>query len=245
MRKIISSLLFVSILAFASCSKDDDSSKKTETLGNAKKVILNTYSEQGNFTNTLLYEFNYNENSLISAVKITDINGVTNRTINYNSQKRISQITQTFNNTAKIITITYNGENATVSFSGQSNPYTLTYDSTNKSYQYSNGTDMGTLLYGENENITEITSENTVVFSKNVVTDIKGIYANQDKLLTFISSFLSNGEFLFFDRNATSALYYNDTNYTINNEQEKGSLTYYEMINNSTQLKIADIIITY
>lgn len=245
MKKYILTLLFVSIFSLVSCSKDDDATPEQETLGNAKKVILNTYSEQGNITTTTLYEFSYNENSLLSAMKITDVDGVKNRTINYNADKKVSQITQTFGNVAKILTVTYNGENATVSISGQNEPYLLTYDSANNTYDYSNGTDSGTLIYGENQNLTEVFSENTSVFSKNVVSDIKGIYTNQNKLLTFISSFFSTGELLFFDRNAASTLFFNNENYSITNESEKGSLTYYTMINTSTQIKIADVIIIY
>lgn len=244
MKKNISTLLFVSIFSLISCSKDDDATPQ-ETLGNAKKVILNTYSEQGNITTTTLYEFSYNENSLLSAMKITDVDGVKNRTINYNADKKVSQITQTFGNVAKILTVTYSGENASISISGQNEPYILTYDSSNNTYDYSNGTDSGTLIYGENQNLTEVFSENTSVFSKNVVSDIKGIYTNQNKLLTFISSFFSTGELLFFDRNAASTLFFNNESYSITNESEKGSLTYYTMINTSTQIKIADVIIIY
>lgn len=245
MKKIISSLLFVSILSLVSCSKDDDSTSEEQTLGNAKRVVINTFSEQGNLTTTTLYEFSYNENSLLSAMKITDVDGVKNRTINYNADKKVSQITQTFGNVAKILTVTYSGENATVSISGQNEPYLLTYDSANNTYDYSNGTDSGTLTYGENQNLTDVFSDNMSILSKNVVPGIKGIYTNQNKLLPFISSFLSGGEFLFFDRNATSTLFYNGESYSITNESEKGSLTYYTMINTNTQVKIVDVFITY
>ncbi|NHN24273.1 hypothetical protein FIA58_001180 [Flavobacterium jejuense] len=245
MKKNISTLLFVSIFSLISCSKDDDGTVQQETLGNAKKVILNTYSEQGNITTTTLYEFSYNENNLLSAMKISNVDGVKNRTINYNADKKVSQITQTFNNVTKILTVAYNGENATVSISGQNEPYGLTYNTTNGTYNYSNGTDSGTLTYGENQNLIGISSNNISVFSKNIVPSIKGIYANQDKLFAFISSFLSNGDFLFFDRNAASTLFFNNENYSITNESEKGSLTYYAMINTNTQVKIADVIIIY
>ncbi|CAM3904024.1 MULTISPECIES: hypothetical protein [Flavobacterium] len=245
MKKYILSVIIVSTLSLVSCSKDDDATPQQETLGNAKKVILNTFSEQGNLTTTTLYEFSYNENSLLSAMKISNVDGVKNRTINYNPDKKVSQITQTFNNVAKILSVTYSGENATVSISGQNEPYGLTYNTTNGTYNYSNGTDSGTLTYGENQNLIGISSNNISVFSKTIVPSIRGIYANQDKLFAFISSFLSNGDFLFFDRNAASTLFYSGENYSITNESENGSLTYYAMINTNTQVKIADVIIIY
>lgn len=245
MKNNILTLLVMFVFSLISCSKDDDATPQQETLGNAKKVILNTYSEQGNLTTTTLYEFSYNENSLLSAIKITDVDGVKNRTINYNADKKVSQITQTFGNVAKIITVTYNGENATVSISGQNEPYVLTFDSTNNTYDYSNGTDSGTLIYGENKNLIGVTSNNISVFSKDIVPSIRGIYAKQDKLLSFISSFFSIGDFLYFDRNAASALFFSGENYTITNESENGSLTYYAIKKTNNQLKIADVIIIY
>lgn len=245
MKKNISTLLFVSILSLVSCSKDDDGTVEQETLGNAKKAILNFYSEQGNLASSALYEFSYNESGLVSSVKVTDVDGVKNRTINYNADKKVSQITQAFEGVTKVLTVNYNGENATISISGQNDPYILTYDSSNNTYDYSNGTDSGILTYGENQNLTEIFSENSSVFSKNVVPDIKGIYKNQNKLLTFFFSFFSTGEFLFFDRNAMSALSFDGVNYIINNESEKGSLIYYNMINTANQKKIVDVTIIY
>ncbi|MVO09481.1 hypothetical protein GOQ30_09960 [Flavobacterium sp. TP390] len=246
MKNIISSLLLVSLFALVACSKnDDDATINDVTIRNPKKVILNTYSNQGNLTNTVLYEFSYNEKSLLSTVKITDVDGVKNRTINYNSEDRISQITQTSGNNAKILTVTYTGENATLSISGETNPYLFTYSSSNNSYDYSNGTDNGTFFFGENDNLIEIISENASIFSKSVTTEIKGIYANQNKLTAFFFSFLNNGEFLFFDRNAMSTLSFDGVNYIINNESENGSLTYYNMINATTQIKIVDVIIIY
>lgn len=245
MKNIISSLLLVSLFTLVACSKDDDATINDVTTRNPKKVILNTYSNQGNLTNTVLYEFSYNEKSLLSTVKITDVDGVKNRTINYNSEDKISQITQTSGNNAKILTVTYTGENATLSISGETNPYLFTYSGSNNSYDYSNGTDNGTFFFGENDNLIEIISENTSIFSKSVTTEIKGIYANQNKLTAFFFSFLNNGEFLFFDRNAMSTLSFDGVNYIINNESENGSLTYYNMINATTQIKIVDVIIIY
>lgn len=245
MKKNISALFFVLILSLVSCSKDDDGTVEQETLGNAKKAILNFYSEQGNLASSALYEFSYNENNLVSSVKVTDVDGVKNRTINYNADKKVSQIIQTFEGVTKVLTVDYNGENATVSISGQNEPYVLIYDSSNNTYDYSNGTDNGTLFFGENDNLIEIISESTSVFSKNITPEIKGIYANQNKLTAFFFSFLNIGEFLFFDRNAMSELSFDGVNYIINNESEKGSLTYYNFINTANQKRIVDVTIIY
>lgn len=236
-------------LFLVSCSKDDDTTtNSTPSLGNPRKAILNNYSGGGNLTESSIFEFGYNENKLITSIKEINNTRVVNSIISYDSEKRINQIIETTGSNEVTKTISYSGNQITISVSGQANPATLNYNSTTDSYDYTVGGSTTTIKYDSKGNLIQYALGNQVVLSKNIDSSIKGIFTGQDKFLSIFlrTQSLSNPlYFVFCDVNAFNQVFLDGNTLTIHNESMNGSITSAEYFEIGSQQKLLDISVIY
>lgn len=250
MKKIYSTIVVVLTLFLVSCSKDDDTNTNNSnpSLGNPKKAIMNSYADEGNLSDASILEFGYNENKLITSIKEINDTRVINTSISYDAEKRINQIIETTGTNEVVKTITYSGNEISISVSGQANPATLNYNSTTDSYDYTVGGSTATIKYDSKGNFIQYAQGNQVAISKIMDSSIKGIFTGQDKFLTIFlgTQGLSHTIYVAFcDVNAFSQVFLDGNTLTIHNESMNGSITSATYFNIASQQKLLDITVIY